>query len=87
MRAEAAASVRREPGVISIFPMQQEETPTQIRIWEVYASRAAYEAHLRTPHFKHYETTTQPMVKSLRLVDMTALDPRAMPAILRKLNG
>jgi quinol monooxygenase YgiN len=86
LQEESAASVRLEPGVICIFPMQQQETPNQIRILEVYESRAAYEGHLQTPHFKHYKVTTQHMVKSLRLVDMTALDPGAMPAIFRKLN-
>lgn len=85
LQEEAGASMRLEPGVISILPMQQQETPTQIRILEVYASRAAYEAHLQTPHFKYYKTGTAHMVKSLRLVDMTALDSEAMPIIFRKL--
>jgi quinol monooxygenase YgiN len=86
LQEEAAASTQLEPGVISIFPMQWQETPTQIRILEVYASRAAYEAHLQTPHFKHYKTATVHMVKFLRLVDMTALDPGTMRVIFRKLD-
>jgi quinol monooxygenase YgiN len=86
LQEESAASTRLEPGVISIFPMQQEETPTQIRILEIYANRAAYEAHLRTPHFQHYKTATAHMVRSLRLVDMNSLDPEAMPIIFRKLE-
>jgi quinol monooxygenase YgiN len=86
LREEAAASVRLEPGVLAIFPMQQKDDPTQIRIVEMYANRAAYEAHLRTPHFRHYKTATLRMVTSLRLVDMTALDPGNMPTIFTKLN-
>ena len=49
LKEEAAASVKLEPGVISIFPMYEEENPSQITILEIYASQAAYEQHLKTP--------------------------------------
>lgn len=84
---ESAASVRLEPGVISIFPMYQKDSPTTIRILEIYASKAAYEAHLKTPHFQHYKTATQHMVKSLKLVEMAALDAATMPLLFRKLKA
>jgi quinol monooxygenase YgiN len=85
LKKEAAASVRLEPGVISIFPMSQQDRPTQVRILEIYASRAAYESHLQTPHFQEYKTTTVKMVKSLKLVDMRALDTESMSALFKKL--
>jgi quinol monooxygenase YgiN len=84
LKEEAEASVRLEPGVISIFPMFQRENPTEIRILEIYASREAYEAHLKTPHFEKYKTTTLEMVKSLKLVDMQAADARTMAEIFKK---
>jgi quinol monooxygenase YgiN len=84
LKEEAEASVRLEPGVISIFPMFQRENPTEIRILEIYASREAYEAHLKTPHFQKYKTMTQEMVKSLKLVDMQAVDARTMAEIFKK---
>jgi len=65
--------------------MFQRENPTEVRILEIYASRAAYEAHLKTPHFEKYKTTTLPMVKSLKLVDMEAIDPATMPTIFGKM--
>jgi quinol monooxygenase YgiN len=40
-----------------------------IRIFEVYADADAYNAHLESPHFKKYKTSTQKMVKSLKLVE------------------
>lgn len=86
LKTEAEASVRLEPGVIAIFPMVQQENPTQVRILEIYANRAAYEAHLQTPHFQHYKTATLGMVKSLKLVDMTAMDDAAMTRIFRKVQ-
>ena len=86
LKEEAAASVRLEPGVITIFPMYQEENPFQVRILEIYASRAAYEHHLTTPHFQKYKTTTLNMVKSLKLVDMEAVDTATMPLMFEKLK-
>jgi quinol monooxygenase YgiN len=86
LKEESGASVRLEPGVISIYPMYQKENPTQVRILEIYASREAYELHLKTPHFQTYKTTTLNMVKSLKLIDMEAIDAETMPNIFRKLE-
>jgi quinol monooxygenase YgiN len=84
LKEEAEASVRLEPGVISIYPMFQKEKPTEIRILEIYANRKAYESHLQTPHFKYYKTTTLKMVKSLNLVEMDAIDVETMSKIFKK---
>ncbi len=86
LKEESRASVRLEPGVISIYPMYQKENPTQVRILEIYASKEAYEAHLKTPHFQTYKTTTLKMVKSLKLTDMGAIDAKTMSDIFRKLK-
>ena len=86
LKEEAEASVRLEPGVIAIFPMSQKEKPTELRILEIYASREAYEAHLKTPHFQKYKTTTLEMVKSLKLVDMDARDAQTMATIFKKMH-
>ena len=87
LKEEAAASVRLEPGVICIYPMFRQENPTEIRLLEIYADKAAYEAHLQTPHFKHYKTATLEMVRSLELIDMTAIDPASMPYLFAKLGN
>ena len=86
LKEEAATSVRIEPGVIAIFPMYQKESPTQVRIVEIYADNAAYKSHLQTPHFQHYKTSTLEMVKSLKLIDMTSMDGQAMLEIFKKLK-
>jgi quinol monooxygenase YgiN len=67
---EIEASVAKEPGVLMLHAVAEKERPERIRILEVYADRAAYEAHLKTPHFVKYKTGTAGMVKSLRLVDV-----------------
>lgn len=86
LKEESKASVEFEPGVISIYPMYQKENPTEIRILEIYADKQAYQAHLGTPHFKHYKTSTIQMVKSLKLVDMNAIDNQTMSMIFKKIN-
>jgi quinol monooxygenase YgiN len=86
LKEEAAASVKVEKGVIAIFPMVQKDNPTQIRLVEIYASRTAYEAHLKTPHFQYYKTATLSMIKSLKLIDMKSLDSETISLIFRKVN-
>lgn len=86
LKEESSASVKIEPGVIAIFPMHQQENTTQIRIVEIYADKAAYQSHIKTPHFQHYKTSTLKMVKSLKLVDMKSMDTETMLDIFKKLK-
>lgn len=69
LREEIATSIRIEPGVISLLAVSVKDQPTQIRLFETYASPAAYQAHIHSPHFLRYKTTTANMVKSLRLIE------------------
>ena len=82
--AVGAESVAKEPGVVCIFPMQKKESPTSIRIVEIYRSEEAYKAHLATPHFRAYKEGTPHMIKSLELVPMHPLDPEHANGIFRK---
>jgi quinol monooxygenase YgiN len=66
---EIEASVRLEPGVLSLSAVAIKGSPTHIRILEVYANQQAYEAHLQTPHFLKYKTGTAGMVRSLNLLE------------------
>ena len=86
LNEEAEASVRLEPGVISIFPMYQQKDSTQIRILEIYSNSEAYQSHIKTAHFLKYKNSTLSMVKELRLIDMTATDPETMRKIFSKLK-
>jgi quinol monooxygenase YgiN len=70
---EQEASVRLEPGVLMLHSVSIADNPTHIRLLEVYASRSAYEAHLKAPHFVKYKTSTEAMVKSLKLVPTTPI--------------
>ena len=82
--AVGAESVAKEPGVICIFPMQKKESPTSIRIVEIYRSEEAYKTHLASPHFRAYKEGTPHMIKSLKLVPMRPLDESGMKHIFNK---
>lgn len=70
---EQEASVRLEPGVLMLHSVALNDAPTHIRLLEVYANKAAYEAHIKAPHFVKYKTSTAQMVKSLRLVETSPI--------------
>ena len=69
LKEEIEASIRVEPGGLTLYAVAEKENPSHIRIFEMYADADAYKAHLESPHFKKYKATTQQMVKSLKLVE------------------
>ena len=68
-------ALRVEPGVLTLYAVAEKANPTHITVLEIYASEAAYQAHLKTPHFLKYKSGTQQMVKSLELVETEPLVP------------
>lgn len=75
LQEEIEASVALEPGVLTLYAVSEKERPTHFTILEIYADRAAYEKHIKTPHFLKYKTGTERMVKSLELVESVPLVP------------
>lgn len=76
---EIEASVALEEGVIALNAVALKDCPQKIRILEIYASPAAYEAHLQTPHFLKYKAGTAEMVTSLTLIDVEPVMLRSKP--------
>ncbi len=73
LRKEIETSIRVEPGVLTLYAVSVKDQPNQIRLFEVYASTAAYQSHLRSEHFRKYKSATAGMVKSLRLIETDPL--------------
>jgi len=73
LKEEISTSIRVESGVLTLYAVSIKDHPNQIRLFEQYASQAAYEAHLRTAHFKKYKTGTQGMVTSLKLIETSPI--------------
>ncbi|MDE6268684.1 MAG: antibiotic biosynthesis monooxygenase [Muribaculaceae bacterium] len=70
-----AVSLLTEPGVLTMYAVADKEDPCNITILETYASQEAYRAHIASPHFQKYKQGTLHMVDSLRLDDVTPLNP------------
>ena len=75
LKEEIEASMRLEPGVLTLYATAEKDAPHKVTILEIYADRNAYESHLKTPHFQKYKQGTLSMVKELELVDVKPLIP------------
>ena len=73
LREEIETSIRIEPGVLTLYAVTVKDHPNEVRLFEMYASPAAYRAHLQSEHFKKYKSATAGMVKSLRLTETDPL--------------
>ncbi len=68
-------SLRTEPGVLTMYAVQEKDTPCNITILETYASQEAYRLHIASAHFQKYKQGTLHMVKNLQLLDQNELNP------------
>jgi len=75
LKEEIEASVKNEPGVLTLYAVAEKKHPTHITILEIYESEKAYQKHIQTPHFIKYKNGTRDMVKSLELVEASPLIP------------
>lgn len=69
----ARTAVAVEPGVLALQAVYDKAHPTQVTVFEVYASDSAYQAHLKTRHFLKYKSGTLKMVKSLELIEVAPI--------------
>lgn len=67
-------SLRTEPGVLTMYAVQEKDNPCNITILETYASQKAYRKHIASAHFQKYKQGTLHMVKNLQLLDQTELN-------------
>lgn len=75
LKEEIEASMQKEPGVLTLYAVFEKKRPHHLTILEMYADEAAYQAHLKTPHFLKYKQGTLAMVKELELIDTDPLIP------------
>ena len=79
----AKIAVRVEPGVLALQAVYDKAHPTQITVFEVYSSDSSYQAHLKTPHFLKYKSSTLKMVKSLELVEVAPIAIEIKPGLIQ----
>lgn len=66
-------SVKLEKGVLRMFAVYEKDKPNHVTVFETYASKEAYESHIKTTHFQKYKNGTLKMVQSLELVDVVPI--------------
>ncbi|MCW3109162.1 MAG: antibiotic biosynthesis monooxygenase [Segetibacter sp.] len=79
LKEHAEAAVSKEPGVLTLYAVADKDNPTHVTVFEIYASVAAYQSHIQTPHFLKYKSTVKDMVKSLVLTDVTPIALETKP--------
>lgn len=79
LKEHAQAAVSKEPGVLTLYAVYDKELPTNVTVFEIYASVQAYQSHIQTPHFLKYKTTVKDMVKSLVLTDVVPIALETKP--------
>jgi (4S)-4-hydroxy-5-phosphonooxypentane-2,3-dione isomerase len=67
MDANARASAA-EPGCRRFDVVEPSEDADRILLYEIYDDRAAFEAHLATPHFAIFNRESSPMIAERRVV-------------------
>lgn len=69
LKEEVNASIQKEPGVHTLYAVNEKETPARVTLFETYADSSAYKSHLATVHFQKYKQGTLDMVTSLKLIE------------------
>jgi len=73
MRANARTSLDMEPGCkVFDVAVPQDGAGDTVFLWEIYADRAAFDAHLASAHFRAFDSATAAMVrkKTVRFYDV-----------------
>jgi quinol monooxygenase YgiN len=70
---QIAAAIALEPGVLVLYAVHEQADPARVRVFEIYRDADAYKAHLASPHFGKYKSSTAGMVRSLKLIPVLPL--------------
>ena len=75
-RADATRSVMDEPGCLQFDIAVSADEPNLVTFYEVYLSRAAFDAHLQTPHLKRFKELFPELVECERTVRFLSCEHR-----------
>jgi autoinducer 2-degrading protein len=64
MIRQAQNSLTREKDCLQFDVCQDRENPERVFLYEIYSDRAAFDAHLETPHFFDFDRTVAPWTVS-----------------------
>ena len=58
----ADASARTEPGCLQFDVLEPEGESDRVLLYEIYSDRAAFDAHLRTEHFRIFNSASESLI-------------------------
>ena len=64
MLRNAQASLSREPGCERFDVLLPEADAAAVSLYEIYADRAAFQAHLASDHYREFDQATRAMVQA-----------------------
>ncbi len=62
LRENARKSIAEEPGCRRFDILEPPQRPDEVWLYETYRDRAAFDAHLDTPHYRDFDSETRGMV-------------------------
>jgi quinol monooxygenase YgiN len=62
VRDNAAQSVRDEPFCRRFDVIEPSDRPDAVLLYEIYADRAAFDAHLASDHYKRFDAATRELI-------------------------
>ncbi len=71
----ARASREREPGCRQFDVCTDPMEPARIFLYEAYDDRAAFDAHLASPHFRAFDSTVAPWIGAKVVRAFERIDP------------
>ncbi len=72
MLKNASTSLAEEPGC-ERFDVLRAAEPDRIVLYEVYADRAAFEAHCASAHFKSFDHEVGSLVQAKKITELTLI--------------
>ncbi|MEM6728359.1 MAG: putative quinol monooxygenase [Pseudomonadota bacterium] len=75
MRANAAQSLADEPGCHRFDICTDPARPSEVFLYELYEDAAAFDAHLKSPHFLSFDAQTSDMISEKHVVTYTSVTP------------
>lgn len=64
LKSQAETTLREEPDCHVFDVLQDPEQPERFALYEVYTSRAAFDAHLKMPYFAPFDAKVAPITAS-----------------------
>lgn len=71
----ARRSLSDEPGCLVFDVLTRQDSEFNFVLYEIYADRAAFNAHLRAPHFHAFDEASRPLVREKQVTEFSLLSP------------